>query len=423
VFSKKMTKLLVVVAVTVVGAAACSSSSKSSSGSSGSTTGSASAITVGVETDQTGSLASDFKDIPGIVEARIDAQNAQGGINGHHINVVVADSNSSAQGEQLAAHILDQTHHVSAMFGTSGLFFVAAPILQKAGIPVFGVALDGPEWGQQPYSNMFSVTAPGTEYNGSYYNYDAALGQFLKSVGVTKLAYLGYNLPSIITTTKEDIAALKSYGVQPCYVNTNVPLGGVDFTADALAVKNAGCNGVVGVLIESSAFALSGELKNAGYTGRQLLLAGYASSAFQSPESLAETTGDYFEVTTGTDLVNPSAAATTMLDTIHQYDPSYTASIPEANEIWAYQATDLMIQALQQAGSNPTRASIISAGRKIASFNAGGLIPFSLTYQNFASPSMLPNSECMYFVQLKGNAFVNVNGGKPFCAPRQAYTP
>jgi branched-chain amino acid transport system substrate-binding protein len=384
---------------------------------------SSSAITVGVETDQTGALASDFKDIPGIVEARIDAQNAQGGIDGHHINVVVADSSSSAQGEQLAAHILDQTHHVSAMFGTSGLFFVAAPVLQKAGIPVFGVALDGPEWGQQPYSNMFSVTAPGTEYNGSYYNYDGVLGQFLKSVGVTKLAFLGYNLPSIVTTTKEDIAALKSYGVQPCYVNTSVPLGGVDFTADALQVKNAGCNGVVGVLIESSAFALSGTLKNEGYKGAQLLLAGYASSAFQTAESLAETTGDYFQVTTGTDLVNPSAAATTMLNTIHKYDPSYTASIPEANEIWAYQATDLMIQALKAAGPNPTRASIIAAGRKIASFNAHGLLPFSLTYQNFGTPSMLPTSECAYFVQLKGNAFVNVNGGKPFCAPRQAYTP
>jgi hypothetical protein len=76
---------------------------------------------------------------------------------------------------------------------TSGAF----KYLNHQGVPVAGEAIDGPEWGQQPNTNMFSNTPPTTtSVNGKYYKYtdDAA---FLKSIG-GRLAGVVYGIESAI---------------------------------------------------------------------------------------------------------------------------------------------------------------------------------------------------------------------------------
>ena len=46
-----------------------------------------------------------------------------------------------------------------------------------------GTAFDGPEWGMEPYSNMFSANPPAsTPFNGVRYTWDST-GKFFKQVG------------------------------------------------------------------------------------------------------------------------------------------------------------------------------------------------------------------------------------------------
>ena len=81
----------------------------------------------------------------------------------------------------------------------SPLFFIAAKYPQQAGIPVTGSYSDGPEWGEQPYTNMFASD------NGSVdpkYPVNTLIGNFIKSRGGTVLGAYGYGIsPSSARST------------------------------------------------------------------------------------------------------------------------------------------------------------------------------------------------------------------------------
>ena len=92
------------------------------------------------------------------MEARFKAINAAGGIDGRKITWVVDDTTSTPAGAETAAKDLVENKGVFAIAELSSAFYGAAPYLAQAGIPVTGVGLDGPEWSQQPNTNLFSTT-------------------------------------------------------------------------------------------------------------------------------------------------------------------------------------------------------------------------------------------------------------------------
>src|SRR5262245_14378745 len=80
-------------------ATACSSSSKptssgsagstGSNGSAGSTGSNGSEITIGIVTPLTGAAAVNYKGSAESAQARVDVQNANGGVNGHKLKLIV----------------------------------------------------------------------------------------------------------------------------------------------------------------------------------------------------------------------------------------------------------------------------------------------------------------------------------------------
>ncbi len=54
-----------------------------------------STITIGYINDLTGVASSTFADGPGAAQARIDLQNAEGGVDGHKLKLIVEDDQSS----------------------------------------------------------------------------------------------------------------------------------------------------------------------------------------------------------------------------------------------------------------------------------------------------------------------------------------
>src|SRR5262249_46541193 len=153
---------------------------------------------------------------------------------------------STPSGNATAAHLLI-SEGVYAVIEVSAFAFGGARELEQAGIPVVGWGIDGPEWGQEPYNNMFTAATPlYTRLGGTYYNYDY-YGKFLDGVGGTKLAGLAYGVsPSSQVSVKATFQSGSTHGVSQCYSNYSVPFGGVDFTAAVLSIKSAGCNAVVG---------------------------------------------------------------------------------------------------------------------------------------------------------------------------------
>src|SRR5579863_7601659 len=129
-------------------------------------------ILLGFITDETGSGASSYSDILDGVEARINAQNASGGVDGHKLELVIGDEQGTPGGNLLAAQIM-VSKGVFGIMEVDSDAFGGAPYLNKLGIPVVGVAQDGPEWGEQPNTNMFGISnlASTTPINGYYYTY------------------------------------------------------------------------------------------------------------------------------------------------------------------------------------------------------------------------------------------------------------
>ncbi|HUZ09202.1 MAG TPA: ABC transporter substrate-binding protein [Acidimicrobiales bacterium] len=393
------------------------------SGTSGAATSSKSVITIGYITSETGVASSTFADGAAGAQARVAAQNAKGGVNGHKLKLVAEDDQSSPANNQTAAQDLVQAKGAFGVIDFSSFTFAAAKYLNQQGIPVTGSEFDGPEWGMQPYTNMFTYSpATYTPFNGVYYNYLGGIAKLLKQKGVRKMAGLSYGIsPSAQRSVNQLLTAMTKVGVPTCYNNSSIPFGAVDFTSSALSIKNSGCNGVHAAFVDASDIALSSSVKQAGVKAVQYYYEGYDQTVLNSPTAMTALDGDYFP--SGFNFITPNSATQTMLNNLAKYDPSFhRGDIPDLGLFGSYVATDLMIYGLQHAGKNPTRQAFITNLRKVKNYTGSGLFASTpVSFTNFGTVKMLPKQACSYYVQLKGSKFVLANGGKILCAPLQGY--
>jgi branched-chain amino acid transport system substrate-binding protein len=381
-----------------------------------------STITIGYINDLTGVASSTFSDGPGAAQARVDLQNAEGGVNGHKLKLVVEDDQSSPT-ENLTASQYLVSKGVFGIVDAGAFVFGGYKYLQQQGVPVTGGGFDGPEWAEQPNINMFSAAAPvNADIQGKYYNYTTD-ALFLKSIGATKVGGLAYGISeSSQASIRAQLATDADVGISTCYSNYSVPFGGVDFTADALQIKAAGCNGIVASFVDASDIALSGTVKNDGITAKQLYYTGYDEDVLSSPTTISAFDGAYM-ADGGIFWEKPNAAAASMIKALKKYDPGYKGGIPDLGIAGSWEYTDLMIFGLEHAGKNPTRASFMKNLRKVSNYTAGGLLPApGITFEHFGTVGMLPKESCTGFVQLKGNNFVQVDNGKLFCGKLVSYS-
>ncbi len=379
-------------------------------------------IVIGLIASLSGSGSSSFADSSAGAEARIREQNAHGGVDGRMLKLVAEDDQSSVATSATAAKDLIANKGAFGVIDASAFGFGAAPYLHGQGIPVTGIDYDGgPEWVTD--SNMFSYAPPASSsIDGKYYSYVSGIAGFLKSQGVTRMAGLSYGIaPSSQNASNSLLAALDQIGVKTCYNNTSVPFGTADFTADTLAIKQAGCNGVYSAFVESSNIALAQEVKNAGIRAKQLYVTGYDQQVLNDPAAKRGLEGAY--VTSAFNFVDPTGPTKTMLATLAKYDRNFhLGDVPDIGLTANYIGADLMIYGLEHAGKNPTRQSFITNLRKVGNYDAGGLLAASpVTFTNFGTPKMLPKTQCSYIVQLRAGKFVLADGGRLVCSKLGTY--
>jgi branched-chain amino acid transport system substrate-binding protein len=367
-------------------------------------------ITIGLITSQTGLLASSFADAAGGAIARIRLQNAEGGVDGRKIKLVVKDDESSPQQNELAAEEIDSSQ-VFGVVEDTGVDLFTDKVLNAADVPETS-------WVPSPiYRNDFSFEPEGSFNATNSPAYDWTYwGKFMKSIGVTKLAGITYSLATQAVTYV--IAAAKLSGISNCYNDTSVALGAVDFTAAVLTMKRQGCNGLYSPMVESSNVGLATGLRQGGVSLKAIYGTGYDQVILSDVAGRKAINGAYFDsyinMTTSTPALN------TMLGAIKKYDPNYKGGLPDYGTWTTYASMDLMIKGLELAGKNPTRSSFVTNLRKVGSYNANGLFPAPVSFRTFGTPAMVPKSSCMYFIQLKGSKFVSSNGGRAWCGTRFA---
>ena len=154
-------------------------------------------------------------------------------MNGHKLVPLIIDDQTSPSA--IATAVQEADSKAFAIVSQSPLFFLAAKYPQQQGIPVTGSYSDGPEWGEQPYTNMFAADVGSLNPK---YPVTTLAGNFLKQHGATTLGTYGYGIsPSSSRAAIQTADSFKHAGGKVGVLNTTVPFGGVTFTSDALVAK------------------------------------------------------------------------------------------------------------------------------------------------------------------------------------------
>ncbi len=371
------------------------------------TSGSAAPITIAYITDLTGQGASENSDSPPGFMARIALQNSEGGVNGHKLIPLVIDDQTSPS--EIATAVQEADSKAFGIVSQSPLMFLAAKYPQAAGVPVTGTYDDGPEWGEQPYTNMFASD------NGSVdpkYPVNTQIGDFLKAHGGTVLGAYGYSISP--SSSRAAIATAQSFqhaGGKVGVLDTTVPFGGVAFTSEALVAKQNNVNSLVPAMDNNSNYALAQALQQEGVKLKATLFAtGYEPSVINSP-AWSALQGDYF-LSLFRPWSLPNAGTEQMQAAMEKYEHFTRSQFPTfgQNEAWA--GADLMIKGLELAGSNPTRAAVIKDLRGLKSYNVNGLLPGTINYSTIFGHD--PAQTCAWVMKAGKTGFTAISS-TPTC--------
>ena len=365
-------------------------------------------ITVAFITSETGVAASETADAPVGFLARVALQNAEGGVNGHKIVPLVIDDQSSPTSVVSAVQDAISKGAIGIVSG-SALFFLAAKYPQQAGIPVTGDIFDGPEWGEQPYTNMFAADAGSVD---PQFPVNTVFSSFLRAHGGTVIGSYGYGIsPTSSRGATSAERAFESEGGKVGVLDTSIPLGSTAFTPVALVAKQQGVNAVFAAMNNDSNIALATALSQAGVKLKSVVFpTGYGPSLITSP-AWKSVQGDYF-VSELRPADVPDAGTVQLTEALQKYEhrpPSqfYDASISEA---WV--GADLMLKGIGMAGADPTSAEVTRSLRSITSYNGDGLDAQSTDYAtNFGHD---PAKTCLWYLKAEKTGFVPVST-QPWC--------
>jgi branched-chain amino acid transport system substrate-binding protein len=380
--------------------AGCSSNSATSSSTTASTGGSAAGktpITIALVTSLTGPGADQFVPGPDAFNARIAEQNAMGGVNGHMINGIVIDD------QTVQPTLAIQNALSKGAFGIvaeSPLFFIGAKIPQQQGVPVTGGSVDGPEWGEQPYTNMFAADTGSVDPAQPA---STLPGKFMKEHGGAILGSYGYPIGG--TSKVGAVNASKSFehaGGTTGVLNTTVPLSSVDFTGDAIVAKQKNVDAVYPDMGNQSNNALVTAFQQEGVNPKVTLLpVGYQQDVVSSP-AWHSLQGTYY-ASMFRPFSAPNAGTQAMDAAMKKYAHWTNGQFPNFAEYEAWVGADLMIQGLELAGSNPTRSNVIKDLRATKAYSASGIDPVPINYSTVFGHSASP--DCRWFLRAETSGF------------------
>lgn len=394
------------VAVLTVGITGIAASAQSSGSVPGITNNS---VKLGFIWSGTGVAAPNFQDSGDACKARVDAQNAAGGVNGRKIQLETVDDKSSGA-NLTGAKDLVENRHVFAVVNNSSFGFLSYRYLEDSGTPMIGGGFDGNYYSQKGNENILNASGNGTPppaglifTNGT----DVA-----KKLGATKIGSVGYGVSPSSTAVAKDTQkyAAKASGLKPVYLNTAVDFGSTDVGPIVLGLKNAGADAVYLPLDGNTNLAIAQGLQQNGVKMKAVLMAsGYGQAMLDSPITKTLDSSDVVsQIYKPAELASDPAVKKFRANLKKYAD---ITGVPDYGAYTGYIACDMAIVGLQQAGKNPTQQGFIDGLHKLGTYNGANLTcqPLDISLTNFGKT---PEKSCQYFVTFKNGKFVVMNNGK-----------
>ncbi len=371
------------VAVVAVTAVACGSTSSSSTTTSGSGSGSGSStIPASAFSDHTGITATSvrvanvstlavgglFKGALVGTEAYVDYVNSTGGVNGRKITVDSADDGFSGAGNKQATQNA-LTNDFSLVGGFSlqdnfgGLVLKANP-----GMPNVSVVLDGTT-NQLP--NVFSaVPLNGGWEEGPLQYYKKKFPKDIDAVGTVVS-----DQASALKDWAGQKYAMEQVGYKVIY-DPSVPVSQTDYTQNVIAMRNAGVKILfLSQLPYNYAAAMLKDLQQQNFHPQVILgSANYSNDLVSAAGGPSAVDGALFDQNTSLFLGQDAAeipAVGLFNKWVQKASPGFKTDL---FSLYGWLSAELFSQALKNAGSNPSRGSLLQALSKITSFSGNNII-------------------------------------------------
>jgi branched-chain amino acid transport system substrate-binding protein len=373
--------MVMLVATTAV---ACSSTNSSSttttSGSAGGAAGSSipasafsdhtgiTATSVSVANVATLSLGGLFKGATVGAQAYAAYVNSTGGVNGRRIHVNGADDTFTGSGNKQATQ-----NAITNDFALVGGFsledsFGGTLLKQNPGMPNVSVVLDQ---ATNKLPNVFSAVP----LNGGW---EQGPLQYLKAKFPQDVARAGAmvaNLPSAEVDWTGEKSVMQKVGFKVIYDQT-YGVTQTDFTQNVIEMKNAGVKILfIDQAAESYASALLKALVQQDFHPVVVLgAATYTPSLVADSGGPAAVNGAYLDQNVSLYLGQDSSAIPAVATFLHWVNVASPGFKPDLFTVYGWLSAELFSQALKNAGSNPSRGSLLQALSKVTTFDGNHLV-------------------------------------------------
>jgi branched-chain amino acid transport system substrate-binding protein len=335
-------------------------------------------------------------------KARIDAQNAKGGVNGRTIEVV--DKDDASSGANLTqARDLVENEHVFAVVNNSPFAFLTYRYLLDAGVPMIGNGVDGTYYQEKGNEDILSSGGNATPFGDL--TYDGA-ARVMKMLGAKKVGALAYGAASSSVSSAKAFMnyAVPKVGLEAVYTNTSIDFGSSDVGPVVLGLKNAGADAVYLPMAASTNIAVAQGLLQNGVDMKATIMAqGYGQDFLDSPAAKQLPPSTIFTLGLKPVELTRDPAVKTFRSNLKKY--ADFDGVPDFGMYTGYILADYAIKSLEGAGKTPTRQSLIDAGHSMGTYDQAGLgcAPVDVSLEGRGK---VPATSCGYYLQLKDGKFV-----------------
>jgi branched-chain amino acid transport system substrate-binding protein len=359
----------------------------------------------------TGVGSPQFEDSAKACQARVDAQNAKGGVNGRTIQLETVDDMSSGANLSVAQDLV-QNRKVFAVVNNSPFAFLSHGYLQSAGVPLIGGGFDGTYYGAKGNENIISALGNGIPViadAGLTYDFGTKVA---KQLGATKIGSVAYYVQprSMASAQAVQKYAAPASGLEPVYLDTSVDFGSTGVGPIVLGLKNAGADAVYLPLLGTTSLAIAQGLQQSGVPMKAVLMKGYGQAMLDSPITKTLNSVDVVSQIYKPVELSTDPAVKKFRSDLKKY--AGITGVPDEGVYSGYIGCDMAITGLQGAGKNPTGQGFIDALHNLDAYPAANLTcqPLDLSLENYGK---IPTTGCQYFVTFKNGKFVVMNNGKP----------
>jgi len=384
------------------GRAAGAASSGGAGGASGAT-GKGAPIVIGSVGTQSGIVGASISDGTRALQAWVSGINAQGGIKGHPVQVIVGDDGGDpSRHQQLIQQFVEEKHVAAFVYNSAPLSGQSSvQYLTQKRVPVVGSELGGQWFYTSPM--FFPQTSSGLAL--TYVNI-AGIAGYLVPKGKTKVATLTCEEAQFCTDANRIWPQqAPSVGFQ-VVSQGRASLAQPDFTSECLSAKNAGAQVLLMAMDTNSVGRVASSCARVDF---HPVLSFATTVTVDRMKSDPNLDGTVLSLPLAPWFQNNVPDVAQYRDTMARFSPGNTPTASGENG-WA--AAKLFEQAETRASDPTTSAGILDGLWSIKNETLGGLIPST----TFTKDQDAPQVKCWTVVVITGGQFTAPEGGQMHCA-------